>query len=163
MTTETQITNVLRDLKSDAPAGYALAFHVRFTTPTFLFQTYPKAWADYYSSHGLVMHDPTVAWGFENTGSQRWSNLTATDTAGVMSKAAEYGLRYGVTIATESNESRSLASFAREDREFTDAEIAHLRDQIALLHDATADTLALEPDTVTRLRKMAVTFIPGEQ
>lgn len=156
MTTESDISKTLLDLKTSAPGGYALAFHIRFTTPTFLFQTYPKAWSDYYSQNGLVMSDPTVAWGFENLGTCRWSNLSEMDIAGVMAKASEFGLKYGVTIATEVDDSRSLTSFARSDREFSDTEIAALSEQVDTLHTMTAQINALSPEVAQNLRKMAV-------
>jgi LuxR family transcriptional regulator len=100
-------------LKTIATAGFAPAFHVRFTTPTFLFQTYPKDWLDYYSQNGLVMSDPTVMWGFENTGAVDWAALQANDSAGVLAKAAEYGLKHGATYATEIDGSHSIGTFAR--------------------------------------------------
>ncbi len=156
MTTEKDISKTLLDLKNAAPVGYALAFHIRFTTPTFLFQTYPKAWAEYYSQNGLVMSDPTVAWGFENLGTQRWSDLADQDTAGVMTKAAEYGLRFGVTVAVDVDDSRSISSFAREDREFSDAEINQLQAAVVSLHALTAKISELSPDTAQKLRKMSV-------
>ena len=124
MSAQLEIRHILGDLMDTATAGFALAFHVRFTTPSFLFQTYPKDWLDYYSQNGLVMSDPTVAWGFENTGAIGWSDLTASDSAGVLAKAAEFGLKHGATCATGSDESRSIGSFARADRDFTDAERA---------------------------------------
>ena len=160
-TTETAITQTLRDLQADAPKGFALAFHIRFTTPTFLFQTYPRAWADYYSQNGLVMQDPTVAWGFENLGTQRWSDLAPLDTAGVMTKAAEYGLTHGVTIAVEEGDSRSIGSFARDDREFDETEVKMLHDRMAELHRQTAEVQQFSPETAGRLRRMAVTFVPS--
>ncbi len=156
MTTTNDIRQTLAALKEAAPAGYALAFHVRFTTPSFLFQTYPKAWADYYSQNGLVMRDPTVAWGFENEGTRRWSDLAKNDPDGVMALAADYGLKHGVTHAMEIDGSRSLASFARADREFTDAEVTDLQAQVSRLHVATAEISALSPELKKELQKLSV-------
>ena len=65
MTQRASIAALLHDLDQRSPAGFAIALHIRFTTPTYLFQTYPKRWLDHYSSAGLVVHDPVVRWGFQ--------------------------------------------------------------------------------------------------
>ena len=146
---------LLEHLEPLAPSGYALAFHIRFTTPTFLLQTYPKAWTDLYSQNGYVMSDPTVAWGFESTGTARWSDL-APQSHPVMQASADHGLVYGVTCAVETDGSRSLCSFSRADREFTDAETADLADHVAELHRLTTGLDAFSPIAAERLRKMSV-------
>ena len=143
-----------------APAGYALAFHIRFTAPTFLLQAYPKAWTTYYSMHALVMADPTVAWGFAHDGWCRWSDLT-DDPSRVMERAADHGLAYGVVCALETDGSRSFGSFARADREFEDAEIAELLSVLTALHEATRDIEALSPESIEALRKMSVNYAKG--
>ena len=61
-TAQFEISETLDQLNQLAPTGYALGIHIEYTTPKFMFQTYPKAWLDYYSSNGLVMSDPMVAW-----------------------------------------------------------------------------------------------------
>jgi LuxR family transcriptional regulator len=58
--TQTEIRAVLSDLMTLAPTGYAAALHINFTTPAFLFQTYPTDWLAIYSQQGMVMKDPTV-------------------------------------------------------------------------------------------------------
>ena len=93
-----------------APTGYAAALHINFTTPDFLFQTYPADWLAIYSQKGFVMQDPTVLWGFENLGTVRWSDLTRNDHAGVMKEATKFGMKYGLTVAVEQGGSRSIAS-----------------------------------------------------
>lgn len=143
-----------------SPAGYAVAFHIRYSAPTFLLQTYPKTWTAYYSLHALVMADPTVAWGFANEGSCRWSDLT-DDPARVMERAAEHGLKYGVVCAVDSDDSRSFGSFARADREFTDAEIATLCDGVAYMHAATRHLETLPEDALEMLGKMSVNYTKG--
>ncbi len=158
MTARLEIKKTLAELQAIATGGFALAFHIRFTTPTFLFQTYPKDWLDYYSQNGLVMSDPTVAWGFSNTGAINWSELADQDTAGVMSKAAEYGLVHGRTCAREVDDSRSIGSFARPDREFTPDEEKTLCDAITRLHDITAKLDRLSPEVSDEFRKMSVKY-----
>ncbi|MBR2574400.1 MAG: autoinducer binding domain-containing protein [Loktanella sp.] len=119
-----------------------------------MFQTYPKIWLDYYSRNGMIMSDPTVAWGFENTGTARWSELD--DPAGVMQKAAEFGLAHGAVIVALSDNDRSICGFAKNAAEFTDAEIAELAQNVAALHALTADLSRLDPETVAQLRKMSI-------
>lgn len=152
--TQFEISETLGKLHRLAPSGYALGFHLQYTTPKFVFQTYPKEWLDYYSSHGLLMVDPMVAWGFENTGTQRWSGLE--DTSGVLKMASDHGMNYGVVIVTTSDDSRSIGGFARSDREFTDEEIEELEADVIAIHDNTADTAKLDPEIVEHLKKMSI-------
>jgi LuxR family transcriptional regulator len=119
-----------------------------------MFQTYRKAWLDHYSANGLIMADPMVAWGFEHSGSARWSELS--DPSGVMKKAAEFGLTYGVVIAEVSDDDRSICGFANGAAEFTDAEIAELAENVSTLHSITADLSRLDPATVEQLKKMSI-------
>ena len=149
-----EISETLGRLSSLAPGGYALGFHIELMAPKFFFQTYPKSWLDHYSSNGLIMVDPTVAWGFEHTGTQRWSGLD--DSSGVMKMAAKHGMKYGVVIATVSGDSRSFGSFSRTEREFTDSEIEDLQSGVVAIHSNTAGTAKLDADTVEHLKKISI-------
>lgn len=133
-----RIAALLGDLDHRSPAGFAVALHIRFTAPTYLFQTYPRRWLDYYSATGLVMHDPTVGWGMSNTGHVRWSDLEAIDRHEVLERAKDFGLMNGVTIATVTSGSRSIGSFARADRDFEAREVAELEAIFFELHCAAA-------------------------
>jgi LuxR family transcriptional regulator len=152
--TQFEISEVLEQLGELAPAGYALGFHIAFTTPKFMFQSYPKPWLDYYSQNGLVMSDPMVAWGFEHTGTCRWSDLD--DPAGVMKKAAEYGMPYGIVYASKTGDSLSICGFARSDREFSNDEIENISTMIENLHKSTADQAHLSPETIQELKNMSI-------
>lgn len=158
MDTPPRIATVLGNLQARSPTGYAIALHVRFTTPTYLFQTYPESWSELYSSAGLVMQDPTVAWAFENTGTVRWRDLEPTDSAGVLRLAAEHGLKHGFTLSQDRDGSRSLSSFSRGDRDFTDTEIAEITALADELHDLTANGASLSQDIRDHLRDMSVRF-----
>jgi LuxR family transcriptional regulator, quorum-sensing system regulator SdiA len=158
MSPQRVISDVLAQLKALAPAGYAIALHVRFTTPSFLFQTYPRTWIDYYSKMGLVMQDPTVRWGFENTGTKRWSTMTGDDPAGVIAAAAEHGMAHGFTLAIDDSGSRSIASFARSDADFSDDDIAMISELARQLHLATANADTLLPETRDKLRNLSIMF-----
>lgn len=156
MPSQEHIREKLASFLAAAPAGYAIAFDIQYTTPTFLFQSYPKAWLDYYSQNGLLLRDPTVAWGFENLGSTRWSDLAALDIAGVMPLAADHGMRFGATCAIDIDGARTIASFARSDREFSIAEMAQLLTDLEMLHTDLAALNSLSKQTADALRDMAV-------
>ncbi|MBL4812994.1 MAG: autoinducer binding domain-containing protein [Rhodobacteraceae bacterium] len=123
-----------------------------------MFQTYPKPWIDYYSQNGLVMLDPTVRWGFENVGQIRWSKLAANDSDGVLALSAEHGLKFGLTYSFGPADRRSIASFARSDREFTDEEVTSLYTQTDALTAAIDQAGRLDDQTQGYLRKMSVIF-----
>ncbi len=156
MVTQDKIKSILGDLQTTANAGYALAFHLQYTTPTYLFQTYASEWLDYYGQNSLLMRDPTILWGFENNGHIRWSELKAADSAGVLDKAAEFGMNYGASTAVEVEGKRSLGGFSRSDREFTDAELTDLVAAVEQLHNLLDEVENLSPETAAELRKMSV-------
>lgn len=153
-----EIQTILETLKKLAPAGFAMALHVRFTTPAYLFQTYPKAWIEVYNKNGMVMRDPTVRWGFENTGLAHWSDMVEQDTAGVISEAAKHGMKYGITYVVERSASRSLSSFTRSDRTFTDPEITEISAGVDAIHDLTVSLESLPAETAEELVRMSIDF-----
>ena len=144
-----------------APAGFAIALHVRFTRPAILVQAYPQAWTEIYSARGYVMQDPTVAWGFENTGSIRWTDLADRDEGGVLAAAATHGMRFGLTHVIDEGESRTLASFARSDREFAPDEVTRIEALVDGIHGATLATRAFDPATRRALAALPVKVTQG--
>jgi LuxR family transcriptional regulator len=155
MQKRTNIANLVGQLGEESPAGFAVALHIAYATPTFLFQSYPPEWMEEYSARGLHLQDPTVAWGFSHTGAVRWSKLHDLDSAGVFRRARDFGLEYGVTLAVMT-ESRTVASFARSDREFTDDEIDQLSDLLHQLHDETGGRRELSSNDRDALRGMSI-------
>lgn len=151
MPNKTTILTEVQNLSDVATAGFALAFHIQYTRPTFLFQSYPDAWIREYSEKGMVMSDPTVHWGFENDGYLRWSDLSVQDSAGVLDRAAAHDLNFGVTCAFGGNDSRSMCSFARSDREFSDDECAALLQSMQVLHQETTGLAALDANLLKTL------------
>ena len=158
MRTELTISPLLSALDEICPSGYAIALHIRFTTPMFLFQTYKRDWIDTYTRKGMVMTDPTVRWGFENTGTQTWDNLSDQDDAGVLLEAAAHGLKFGFVHAMAADESRTVASFARNDRNFSEAETAAITTIMTKLHELTRDTDALPPAEIAALKTLSITL-----
>ncbi len=158
--TSLEISQVLSKARDMAPAGYAIGLQIEYTTPKFMFQTYSREWLTYYDKQGLLMSDPTLGWGFDNTGFIRWDDLRPVDQFGLLDKAAEFGIKYGITCARECRGNRagirSIGSFARSDRDFTDAEAEELHAAFAELHDGTEDQAQLSPETVQQLRNMSI-------
>lgn len=154
--TEHEIITLLTSMRDQAPSGFAIALHVRFTTPTYLFLTYPQEWRDIYSSEGYVMSDPTVGWGLTHSGSVTWEQLAKDDPAGMLARAKEFGMNFGVCIATDEGDSQSLCSFTRPDRNFDEDEVSHLTEGFLALHRMTADLSSLSPETSTALQRMSM-------
>jgi len=161
MENENEILKSLSRLDSLCASGYAIALHIRFTTPRFLFQTYSKEWMEMYSEKGFVLKDPTVLWGFSNTGAVKWSDLQEIDESGILPLAKEFGLNFGFTFAVDVNASRSIASFARDDREFDDTEIQEISEVIQRMHMLTSNIDGFSTNEVQQLKEMSVEFTHG--
>lgn len=158
MENKLNIMDELSRLDQLCPAGYAIALHISYTTPKFLFQTYDRKWMEVYSKQGLVLKDPTVAWGFGNTGIIRWNDLNELDDSGVLALAKTFGLNFGFTFAIDHGGSKSITSFARNDSEFSDSQIDEISDIIQRLHKYTAKIEEISPIEVEQLRKMSIEF-----
>ena len=150
------VAALLHDLDERSPAGCAIGLHIRFTTPRYMFQSYPKRWMDRYSALGLLVLDPTVHWGMNNVGWVRWRDLEAIDSHGVLERAKDYGIMNGVTVSLLVDGSRSIASFARSDRDYDASEIAELKVVFADLHEATANVEALTDADRLALKDLSV-------
>ena len=55
----------------------------------------------------------------------------------MLEAAKDFGIMNGVTVALVTAGSRSIASFARADREYDEAEMAELEQVLTRLHHAT--------------------------
>jgi LuxR family transcriptional regulator len=146
----------LHQLSLLAESGYFIGLHIRFTSPLFTYQTYDQAWIDHYTENGYVLRDPLTGWGFSTTGWIRWSDPKLLDPFGLFREAAQYGLNFGATVACGPIKSRSIASFARSDREFRDDEIATIESVVLRLHDMTEP-----PEELTRAQVEALRCIAG--
>jgi LuxR family transcriptional regulator len=155
MSIQARIDRELREIAALCPRGYFIGLHIRFTSPLMTFQTYDQAWLDHYTENGYVLRDPMTAWGFSKTGSIRWSDPELIDPFGIFREAAEYGLRYGVTFACGPIKSRTIASFARSDREYEDGEIAEIQGVVTRLHDLTEPPEDLTKAQIEALRCIA--------
>lgn len=129
----------IEEIKWLAPAGLHISLRIRFGSPLSSINTYPSKWIHKYTKLGLMMHDPTMKWGYESTGACRWSALAGDDTHNVLRMASSYGVEYGAAIScraeTEAGH-RTIATFGRSDREYEDLELGHLYRFVQKLHDA---------------------------
>ncbi len=138
------IDSLLSELTPLAEAGYFIGLHIRFASPLMTFQTYPQTWADHYTQNAYALRDPLIATGISQTGAIRWSDITLPDPFGIMDEAKQFGLVYGVCVSCGPVTSRTVASVARSDREFTDVEMASITGIILRLHHESQP-----PDSLT--------------
>jgi LuxR family transcriptional regulator len=155
MIAKRELDRGLRELDRMAPLGYFLGLHIRFVAPVLTFRTYDQRWTDYYTENGYALRDPMVAWGFSTTGTVRWSEIDIPDPFGIFTEAARFGLKYGASVACGPTTSRTIAGLARGDREFTDEEIADIRDVILRLHDLTQPPESLTKAQIEALSRIA--------
>ena len=94
-------------------------------------------------------------WAFDNRGWCRWHDLTDIDPRGVIADAAKFGITYGCTLSVEENDNHSIASFARSDSEFTDAEIEEVKEIFIIIHNEEVDTLELNEKQKMLLTELA--------
>ncbi|WP_050769104.1 autoinducer binding domain-containing protein [Oceanicola granulosus] len=141
-------------------AGFAIACHIRFNRPDFLFQTYRRDWIDRYSDEGLVMHDPIVRWGFANEGWIRWAELDDPP-GGVLERARAYDMKHGIALGHLWGGSRSVGGFARSDRDFTDAEAGAVANAMDALHRITLQAGRISPAVHAELRAMSIGYVHG--
>lgn len=140
-----------------APSGFAIAFHVRFTTASFQLQTYPAEWLEVYSKEGLVMQDPIVAFGFsDEIGVRRWSELPGAADNPVLRRAADHGLTHGVAVVVATGESRTIAGIARADRPYSDSELVQIEEVVRALHEITSDDGEMSDTARAELRRISV-------
>ncbi len=140
-----------------ATAGYYVALRIGFAFPLDEINEFPDAWIQHYTRNGLMLQDPAVKWAYANSGFVRWSALEETDSTGVLAKAAEFGLKFGVVLSCTQEklqDQRTYGTFARNDREFTDEEIETLAQSLKLIHD-----LADPPNNLTKAELEALDLV----
>lgn len=155
------VINGLARLGELAPAGFAIALHVRFQTPSYMFESYPPSWLEIYAREGFLLQDPTVRWAMLHSGPKRWSELAASDEADVLGRARAHGLVHGITHSIHDYPTLSMGGLARSDREFTTHEIREAGEILQRLHDVTHRRETLGTDVSATLRDMAVVMTRG--
>lgn len=138
-----------------APAGYFIGLHIRYASPLMQFSTYNQDWLDHYTEKAYALRDPTIAWGFGHEGASRWADMGIPDPFGLFDEARAFGLIYGLTVSCGQISSRTISSFARSDRDFLDAEIETIEQQVRRLHDMTEPPEGLTKAQIEALRCIA--------
>lgn len=150
-----QIDALAAEAAAVAPAGYMLALRLRGSSPLILLKTYPQAWTDHYMANGYLLRDPLTTWALTVGGTVRWSSPFLPDPFGIFRQAAGFGLRFGASVAHGPIGALSIGSFARPDRDMTDAEIAEARRIVIALHELTALPSSLAPEDRAALGAIA--------
>ncbi|WP_415183258.1 autoinducer binding domain-containing protein [Phaeovulum sp.] len=138
---------ILQRLAQMCDSGYALALHIRYTRPTFMYSTYANGWMEHYSARGMMLSDPVVRWGLTNTGYIRWDNIELPDPDHVIAEAARFGIHNGLTCAVGPARSRSISGFSRSTSSFDAAEaqeLLALTEKLHILTDTTEQATALQ-------------------
>ncbi|MFN4061278.1 MAG: autoinducer binding domain-containing protein [Paracoccus hibiscisoli] len=140
-----------------APRGFTIGLHIRYSRPVRRISTYPSRWIQAYTRANLGVGDPMVIWCVLHQGSIRWSDLARImpDPLNVMGQARDHGLTHGVALSWGPPESRSYIGAARDDRDFTDAEIARMSQLLRRAHDIVERGAALRPILVDALEAIA--------
>ena len=154
MKAQNEIDDLTRTLSKLAPSGLFYALHFRFALPLVHYFSFPQEWTDRYTEQAFALRDPVIAWGFGNTGTSRWSEITLPDPADILGQAKAFGMDYGFVVSVGTIKSRTIASGARSDREFTDAEIEKFAKIIETMH-----RLSEPPGSLTRAQIEALRLI----
>lgn len=150
-----------------APAGFYVALRVGFSFPEEELNNLPETWVQFYTTHGLVVHDPAMKWVYSNVGSARFSDFAVPDPHQVRAHAAVFGLGHGAAVSvlhSADKGRRSYGLFFRDDRDFDEQEMSALQSILQSLHkgaDAEPSLTAAEIEALKlqssgmRLREIA--------
>lgn len=140
-----------------APAGFFVALRIGYLFPQVEENAMPAAWVERYNRMGYMPRDPLIRWLHARVGAVRWGATGLDDPAGVLADAAAHGLRYGVALAlveAGGEGRRSIGTFARADREYTDGEIAELMQRFVAVSEANRP-----PAVLTRAEREALSMV----
>jgi LuxR family transcriptional regulator len=154
MSPATDLNQLLSKLRALSPKGYAAGLHIRFAAPLITSHTYEEEWLRIYTSRAYALRDPLIFWGLSCEGSTRWSEIELPDPFDIFGQAAQFGLNFGCAISCGPLTSRTIVGAAREDREFTDAEIAAIQALVWKMHE-----IAQPPDELTKAQVEALKCI----
>jgi LuxR family transcriptional regulator len=154
MTRANELNRLLAQLRDRSPRGYAVGLHIRFAAPLITAQTYEESWLRIYTTRAYALCDPVIFWGLSGIGTVRWSEIELPDPFNVFGQAADYGMKFGCAVACGPLTSRTIVGVARDDREFTDAEIAAIRAIVWKMHE-----IAQPPDHLTKAQVEALKCI----
>ena len=155
MSLRTSVDYYTTRLTALAPGGFFFALHIRFALPLMHHQTYPQGWTELYTEEAYALRDPIIAWGFSEVGTSRWSEITIPDPFDILGQARTFDMKYGFAVSCGPMKSRTIASAARVDREFTDEEMLDFTRLIQQLHTLTEPPKSLTDAQIEALRCVA--------
>ena len=149
----------MRDEISDiSPAGFYVALRVGFSFPEEELNELPENWVEFYTTRGLVVHDPALKWIYANTGAARLAEIELPDPHQVRANAAIFGLSHGAVISVMERADRgrrSYGMFFRDDRAFETADLSALQQIMRRLHAGDEDDKTLTAAEIEALRLQA--------
>lgn len=141
-----------------SPAGFYVAIRVGFSFPEEELNNLPDNWVEFYTTHGLVVHDPAMKWVYGNTGAMKMSDIALPDPHQVRERAAVFGLSHGAVISvmtTADRGRRSYGFFFRADRDFDPQDLLNLRNILDKLHSGVAGEAQLTAAEIEALKMQA--------
>ena len=129
-----------QQIEQISPAGFYVAIRVGFSFPEEEMNELPDNWVEFYTMHGLVVHDPAMKWVYANTGAARMSDIALPDPHLVRQRAAVFGLNHGAVISVMSagdRGRRSYGLFFRDDRDFEEIDLRRLHIIVTQLHSGS--------------------------
>lgn len=151
----TQLQAMKDQIDQISPAGFYVAIRVGFSFPEEELNTLPDNWVEFYTIHGLVVHDPAMKWVYANTGCVRFSEIAFPDPHLVRARAAVFGLSHGAAIsvmAAGDRGRRSYGLFFREDRDFEQSDLSELQVIMTKLHSGGETESALTAAEIQALK-----------
>lgn len=151
----TQLQAMRNQIDQISPAGYYVAIRVGFSFPEEELNQLPDNWVEFYTTHGLVVHDPAMKWVYANTGATRLSEIALPDPHLVRERAAVFGLSHGAVISVMTPADRGRRSyglFFRDDRDFEDGDLRQLHGLLKQLHSGPEGEGILTAAEVQALR-----------
>lgn len=155
MSSTTELNRLFSQLRAASPVGYSAGLHIRFAAPIVSESTYDPKWSEHYTSNAYALRDPMIAWGLSCEGQTRWSEIELPDPFNIWRQAAEFGLKYGVAVSCGPVQSRSIVGCSRDDREYTDEEIAKIGKIVRTLHEIAEPQTELTQAQIQALRCIA--------
>lgn len=125
------------DLRALAPAGLFLAFRLRIAYPAVEINDLPDDWVCHYRRQVFVVDDPLIKWAHFHRGAARWNEIDEPDPRGMIEAAKQYGMPHGAIASTRCPVTglKSYILVAREDRPYSDDELAFIERSLIELHD----------------------------
>ncbi len=151
----TQLDGMKDKINLIAVAGFYVALKVGFSFPEEEMNQLPDAWVEFYTTQGLVVHDPAMKWVYGQVGGARFSDLTLPDPHHVRAHGAVFGLQHGAVVSvmgTADKGRRSYGLFFRDDRDFDLTEIEELKRIMQLLHQGPEDERSLTAAEIEALK-----------